>query len=296
MRKYSAAAIGLLVVGLLSACGDPNETINVECSLFFDKDGNLVPSTTGFSAIPQAKQIRVLRKDSSNACQRVRELSDTKQLRYCSATNVPPCIEPDAQQVAQTQAKPNTPSETEPFTEPPVVEGIITSNLIEPIDRKERLRELKANEGRNDPFKELDAQVPPLPPPPKPDSSPSTPQPSRPTPPTRGTITIKEPIVSEVPPPPDPAEAKAVKVSGVLQIGQEIVAIASVPGDRLPTRTIRVGQKIADGKVLVKAIDTTGLTPTVILEQFGIEVRRGVGEVVATAEEASGNLPPQPTP
>lgn len=293
MRKYSAATIGLLVVGLLSACGDPNETVNVECSIFFDKDGNIVPSTTGFSAIPQAKQIRVLRKDSGNACQRVRELADSKQLRYCSATNVPPCIEPDAQQVAQTQAKPNTPEETEPFTEPPVVEGIVTSNLIEPIDREERLNQIKTDEGRNDPFLELDAQVPPLPPPPKAEQPSPLP---RPTPPQRGTITIKEPIVSEVPPPPDPAEAKAVKVSGVLQIGQEIVAIASVPGDRLPTRTIRVGQKIADGKVLVKGIDTAGLTPTVILEQFGIEVRRGVGEVVASADDASGNLPPQPTP
>ncbi|PLS69084.1 MAG: hypothetical protein CV045_04080, partial [Cyanobacteria bacterium M5B4] len=181
MRKYSAAAIGLLVVGLLSACGgDPNETISVECSVFFDKDGNLVPASTGFSAIPKPRQIKVLRKDSANICQRVRELSDTKQLRFCSATNLPPCIEPDAQQVAQAKPKPN-PVEPEPFTEPPVVEGIITSNLIEPTDRKERLNQLKANDSRKDPFQELDAQVPP---------------------------------------PPDPAEAKAVKVSGILQIGQ----------------------------------------------------------------------------
>ncbi|PLS67945.1 MAG: hypothetical protein CV045_10740, partial [Cyanobacteria bacterium M5B4] len=97
-------------------------------------------------------------------------------------------------------------------------------------------------------------------------------------------------------PPPDPAEAKAVKVSGILQIGQEVVAIASVPGDRLPTRTIRPGQKIADGKVLVKSIDTSGLTPAVVLEQFGIEVRRGVGEVVAAAEPEGESLPPQPNP
>ncbi|MCA1903290.1 MAG: hypothetical protein LDL47_00420 [Cyanobacteria bacterium KgW148] len=293
MRKYSAAAIGLLVVGLLSACGDPNETISVECSVFFDKDGNLVPASTGFSAIPKPRQIKVLRKDSGNICQRVRELSDTKQLRFCSATNLPPCIEPDAQQVAQAQAKPN-PVEPEPFTEPPVVEGIITSNLIEPTDRKERLNELKANDGRKDPFQELDAQVPPLPPPPK-AGQPASPPP-RPATPSRGTITIKEPIVAEVPPPPDPAEAKAVKVSGILQIGQEVVAIASVPGDRLPTRTIRPGQKIADGKVLVKSIDTSGLTPAVVLEQFGIEVRRGVGEVVAAAEPEGESLPPQPNP
>ncbi len=293
MRKYSAAAIGLLVVGLLSACGDPNETVNVECSLFFDKDGNLVPSTTGFRAIPQAKQIRVLRKDRSNACQKVRELSDAKQLRYCSVTNVPPCIEPDAKQVAQV--KPNIP-EPEPFTEPPVVEGIITSSLIEPIDRKERLKQLKANEGRQDPFRELDAKIPPPPPPPAPPNVNQPSPPPRPLAPPRGTITIKEPLVSETPPPPEPAEARAVKVSGILQIGQEVVAIASVPGDRLPTRTLRVGQKIADGKVLVKAIDTSGLTPRVILEQFGIEVQRGVGEVVAAADETSGTLPPQPTP
>ncbi len=295
MRKSSAAAIGLLVVGLLSACGDPNETITVECAVYFDKEGNIVPSTTGFSAIPQQKQIKLLRKDKDNICQKVRELSDRNQLRYCSSTNLPPCID-DPSQIAKAQPKPKPAEKTEPFTEPPVVEGIVTSNLIEPIDREKRLQELKVNEGRKDPFLELDAQVPPLPPPPKPGTVPSAPSPRRPKAPPRGTITIKEPIPAEVPPPPEPAEARAVKVSGVLQIGQEVIAIASVPGDRLPSRTLRVGQRIADGKVLVKAIDTSGLVPAVILEQFGIEVRRGVGEVVASAEEASGNLPPQPTP
>ena len=76
-----------------------------------------------------------------------------------------------------------------------------------------------------------------------------------------------------------------------MQIGQEVVAIASVPGDRLPSRVIRPGQRIADGKVLVKAIDPAGLTPTVVLEQFGVEVRRGVGEVVAAADQAADSNP-----
>ncbi|MCS6959442.1 MAG: hypothetical protein RMK91_05265 [Pseudanabaenaceae cyanobacterium SKYGB_i_bin29] len=287
MRKYSAVAMGLMLVGLLSACGDPNEEVTRECSVYFDKDGNI--TREAFENIPKPRLIKTQRRNLGQICQQVRELANNKQLRFCSATNIPPCVIPAAEdKVAEAKPLPKV-TMAEPFTAPPIVQPPV--DLIDPIDREERLKQLKATEGRKDPFQELDAQIPPLPPPPKATAAP----PPRPRPPRapRGTIVVKEPIAapSEVPPPPEPVEAKQVRIAGVLQIGSEVLAIASIPGDRLPSRTIRPGQRIADGKVLVKAIDITGLTPSVVLEQFGTEVRRGVGEAIAVASET-----PQPTP
>ncbi len=291
MRKYSAVAMGLMLVGLLSACGDPNEEVTRECTIYFDKEGNIAPES--FANIPKPRQIKTQRRNLGQICQQVRDLANAKQLRFCSVTNVPPCIIPSPEdKVAEAKPLPKV-DISETFTAPPVVEPPV--NLIEPIDRKQRLEQLKADVGRKDPFQELDAQIPPPPPPPKVEAAP----PPRPRPPRapRGTIVVKEPIATPgEPAPPEPVEAKQVRISGVLQIGQEVVAIASIPGDRLPTRTIRPGQRIADGKVLVKEIDTSGLIPAVVLEQFGIEVRRGVGEAIATAPATESGLPSQPTP
>ncbi len=80
-----------------------------------------------------------------------------------------------------------------------------------------------------------------------------------------------------LPPPPQPDVAKAVEVSGVVQIGQEIQAIIKVP-DEMTSRYVRAGQRLANG-VLVKRIEMNQTSePTVILEQYGIEVARMVGE------------------
>lgn len=82
-----------------------------------------------------------------------------------------------------------------------------------------------------------------------------------------------------LPPPPEPELARAVAVSGVVQVGGETEAIIKVPEE--PTsRYVRAGQRLANG-VLVKRIEMNeGSNPVVIFEQFGIEVARGVGEGV----------------
>lgn len=84
-------------------------------------------------------------------------------------------------------------------------------------------------------------------------------------------------LASVLPPPPQPKLAQAVLVSGVVQVGNRPQAIIKVPSE--PTsRYVQAGQRLASG-LLVKRIEMNeGSEPIVILEQYGIEVARMVGE------------------
>jgi hypothetical protein len=81
----------------------------------------------------------------------------------------------------------------------------------------------------------------------------------------------------QLPPEPQPSLARAVQVSGVVQIGNVPYAIVTAPNE--PTsRYVRVGQMLSNGEVLVKRIDMSqGYEPVVVLEQLGVEVVRSVG-------------------
>lgn len=87
-----------------------------------------------------------------------------------------------------------------------------------------------------------------------------------------------------VPPPlPEPDAARAVAVTGVVEVGGEVQAIVKAP-DEPTSRYVRVGQRLSNGRVLVKRIELNqGGDPVVVLEQFGIEVTRAVGEQPAAA-------------
>ncbi|WP_205370722.1 hypothetical protein [Thermoleptolyngbya sp. PKUAC-SCTB121] len=81
------------------------------------------------------------------------------------------------------------------------------------------------------------------------------------------------------PPPPQPTMARAVKVMGVIQIGNTAHAIVQAPNE--PTsRYVRVGQRLSNGEVLVKRIEMNrgSEEPVVVLEQYGIEVPIAVGQ------------------
>jgi hypothetical protein len=84
-------------------------------------------------------------------------------------------------------------------------------------------------------------------------------------------------LVSVLPPPPQPELAKSVVVTGVVLVGSEPQAIIKVPNE--PTsRYVQAGQRLANG-LLVKRIEMNeGSNPAVILEQYGMEVARMVGE------------------
>ncbi|WP_052672241.1 hypothetical protein [Aliterella atlantica] len=75
-----------------------------------------------------------------------------------------------------------------------------------------------------------------------------------------------------------PELAQNVTVMGVIQIGESTQAIVQVPNE--PTsRYVQVGQRLSNGQVLVKRIEMNeGAEPLVVLEQFGVEVAKAVGE------------------
>jgi len=140
--------------------------------------------------------------------------------------------------------------------------------------------------------------------------APRTPATSRPTatpgrPNNANTNTLVPPppptlpgLVPELPPLPEPEIARAIAVTGVVQAGGRTNAIVQVPNE--PTsRYVQAGQRVANGQVLVKRIEMNrGPTPVVILEQYGIEVARGVGDAPVEAAEGAGSpsaaLPPPP--
>ncbi|MDJ0617390.1 MAG: hypothetical protein QNJ63_11705 [Calothrix sp. MO_192.B10] len=108
-------------------------------------------------------------------------------------------------------------------------------------------------------------------------------------------------LVPVLPPPPQPKLAQAVSVSGVVLIGKEPQAIIKVP-DEPTSRYVQAGQRLANG-LLIKRIEMNeGSEPTVILEQYGIEVAKMVGEgavnpksTEASTEAANSLTLPEPT-
>ncbi|MBD1849934.1 hypothetical protein [Leptolyngbya sp. FACHB-711] len=91
-------------------------------------------------------------------------------------------------------------------------------------------------------------------------------------------LTGRAPTTPIAPPPPQPELARAVQVTGVVQIGGTPYAIVTAPNE--PTsRYVRAGQRLSNGQVLVRRIEmNTGIEPVVVLEQFGVEVVRSIGE------------------
>ena len=102
-------------------------------------------------------------------------------------------------------------------------------------------------------------------------------------------------LIPVLPIAPKPEIASAVFVSGVVQVGKEPQAIIKVPNE--PTsRYVQAGDRLSNG-VLVKRIEMNeGSSPLVILEQYGIEVARMVGDNPTPATTASTTAPPNPVP
>ncbi|OUL30569.1 hypothetical protein [Nostoc sp. 106C] len=100
-------------------------------------------------------------------------------------------------------------------------------------------------------------------------------------------------LVSVLPQPPQPELARSVLVTGVVLIGKQLQAIIKVPNE--PTsRYVQAGQRLANG-LLIKRIEMNeGSNPIVIVEQYGIEVARMVGDSPtnsATPNTNSGRNP-----
>jgi hypothetical protein len=73
-------------------------------------------------------------------------------------------------------------------------------------------------------------------------------------------------------------------VTGVIEVGGITNAIVKEPN--APSRYVRAGQRLSNGQVLVKRIEVDrGPEPVVILEQFGVEVARRVGDQPEGSEQ-----------
>ncbi len=93
------------------------------------------------------------------------------------------------------------------------------------------------------------------------------------------------PDIAELPEIPQPTTARAVRVSGVIQVGGAPYAIIKAPDE--VERYVRQGERIAGGRVVVKRIDTSSAEPRVILVENGIEVERFVTASAPATDEAS---------
>jgi len=145
-----------------------------------------------------------------------------------------------------------------------------SSRLIEPTSKTQRQEELNlrvngnTNLGR-DPFATIPGSVPiPRFTPPPPIAIP------RPV-----IAPIRRPVRSETRPytPPAPRPEDSIVVSGAIKIAGSRYAIVSVPGE--VTRYVREGDRIG-GKVLVKRIEMSGISPRVVLQRNGVEFVRTI--------------------
>ncbi|MBW4560037.1 MAG: hypothetical protein KME32_02580 [Mojavia pulchra JT2-VF2] len=95
-------------------------------------------------------------------------------------------------------------------------------------------------------------------------------------------------LVSVLPKPEQPELAKSVLVTGVILVRNQLQAIIKVPNE--PTsRYVQAGQRLANG-LLIKRIEMNeGSNPIVIVEQYGIEVARMVGDAPANSAPSNTN-------
>lgn len=97
--------------------------------------------------------------------------------------------------------------------------------------------------------------------------------------PARAGTAMVQPFTPQLPALPEPSLARLVEVSGIVDVaGASPKAIIKAPNEN-SSRYVSPGERLSDGLILVKRIEMTGPGgPVVILEQFGVEVTRRVGD------------------
>jgi hypothetical protein len=77
--------------------------------------------------------------------------------------------------------------------------------------------------------------------------------------------------------------AASVGVSGVIQVDGKTQVIVKLPNESF-SRYVEVGDRIYDGKIKVKRVEgEQSLSPTIILEEGGVEVSRRIGDTAGAA-------------
>jgi hypothetical protein len=116
----------------------------------------------------------------------------------------------------------------------------------------------------------------------------------KPAPPT---VVIKPLPETTTPAKPEAKLAKTVGVSGIMQVDGKTQVIVKLPNESF-SRYVEVGDRIYDGKVRVKRVEgEQSLSPTVVLEESGVEVSRRVGDTPGAAtKEGNKDVAPEVKP
>ncbi|WP_373544927.1 hypothetical protein [Chamaesiphon sp.] len=102
-------------------------------------------------------------------------------------------------------------------------------------------------------------------------------------------------------PPAKPEHALAIQISGVIEAAGKTQVIIKLPGESF-SRYIEVGERVANGKVLIKRVEgQLSFSPTVVLEEVGVEVPRKIGDrqvaiAPQSASQPAATVPSTPNP
>ena len=84
-----------------------------------------------------------------------------------------------------------------------------------------------------------------------------------------------------------PEEAPTMEVSGVIEVAGTTQVIVKLASESF-SRYIEVGDRVANGKVLIKRVEGQNtLSPTVVLEEVGVEVPRKIGDRSSVTPDAA---------
>ncbi|WP_373544689.1 hypothetical protein [Chamaesiphon sp.] len=84
-----------------------------------------------------------------------------------------------------------------------------------------------------------------------------------------------------------PLQAMAIEVSGVIEVEGKTQVIVRLPNE-LFSRYVNLGDRVANDTVLVKRVEAQAtFSPTVILEEVGIEVARKIGEKLVSSSQSN---------
>jgi hypothetical protein len=88
-----------------------------------------------------------------------------------------------------------------------------------------------------------------------------------------------------------PLQAMAIEISGMIDVAGKTQVIIKLPTESF-SRYVEVGERILNGKVLVKRVEgQNSLSPTVVLEEVGMEVSRKIGDKSTPASPESAPKP-----
>lgn len=87
--------------------------------------------------------------------------------------------------------------------------------------------------------------------------------------------------------------AEQVIITGIVRLGGVTKVIVKAPEEAY-ARHVGIGERVSNGLVLIKRIEgLNSATPKVVLEQKGVEIKKGVGELPGTEENKNNQITAQ---